>query len=226
VKLLCASLLFALPISVGLAEPFQNLNFENSNVPYASNASAIVSAADAFPGWTVRETNTVLTTVPYNAFLSPGANVALNSLGPTGHGALEGLFNAYLNGWYSSDCSIAQFGTVPAGADTLYFRAGGGWSVEALTLTFDGHVLTPVVVEGLPNVAWGALEADVSAFAGLTGELRFTIRDVQAPEGQWLFSNFYLDDIQFVPVPEPHVWALFGLGAIALAAARRHRKRR
>jgi hypothetical protein len=65
--------------------------------------------------------------------------------------------------------------------------------------------------------------ADISTLAGSTGELRFNARPVF--DGQWLLGNFDIDNIQFVPVPEPHVWAMFGLGALALAIARCHRKR-
>ena len=61
--------------------------------------------------------------------------------------------------------------------------------------------------------------ADISAFAGQMGELRFTT--MPHPD----FPDFHLDDIRFAPVPEPGTWALLALGSALFACAARGRRR-
>jgi hypothetical protein len=55
--------------------------------------------------------------------------------------------------------------------------------------------------------------ADISAFAGLTGELRFTEQPITRND-----ATVTLDQITFsnLPVPEPSVFGLSALGALLL----------
>jgi hypothetical protein len=114
---------------------------------------------------------------------------------------------------------------VPDDAAWLTFHAWGGWIPGQTTISFAGQDLSPIAIRDPSDPDSYAVHADISTFAGDTGELRFTFRAIDLGGGAWLGGVLYLDDIQFAPVPEPHVWALFGLGALALTLARRRRKR-
>jgi len=85
-----------------------------------------------------------------------------------------------------------------------------------LAVTFANTLLSLQPVNVAPGYTlWSA---DISAFAGLTGELRFTGNH---SAGNWVGL---LDDITFVP--EPSTWALLALGSAAFACAARRRRGR
>jgi hypothetical protein len=85
-------------------------------------------------------------------------------------------------------------------------------SFATFQVTFGGQ---PIPVEQIgvgPN--YYIMGGDISAYAGQTGELRFTA----LPD-----TGGFLDNIQFSmsPVPEPGTMALFATGAVFLALRRR-----
>ena len=208
---------------IAVQTPFVNLDFESANLPYLTNWGAgMVSAADAFPAWTVWEKDTIRTEVGYNG-IPRGGQVAIFATGLYPFFTLGGLFMAHFAPWVDADCSLSQVGTIPADAQWLQFDTlGEPDSIDPLTLSFNGQNLGLVMIASDTNFG-KTFQADVSSFAGTTGELRINARPVFY-EQRWWLANVDVDDIQFVPVPEPHVWALFGLGALVFVLARRRRK--
>ncbi len=85
-------------------------------------------------------------------------------------------------------------------------------SVNTGNVTFDGNVLSLIQTGTVGS--YNTYEADISAYAGQTGQLLFT-----AVPNQFLF----LDNLQFssMAVPEPTTLALTALGGAFLCLRRR-----
>jgi len=201
---------------------FQNLNFESTTVPYRVVDQPPLAAADAFPGWTVWETNTVQTMVPYNTLGGDKSVVSLQAVGMGLFPYGTGLFSAQLVPYPYGNCALSQFGTIPLDATSLRYSTVVIPPPQALVVTFNGHVLASQVVwsQWNLNAIW---TADISAYAGLAGELRFTASTYIDESSGLIRGGCYLDDIVFVP--EPGVVQLLGLaGGWALWVGWRRRK--
>ena len=197
---------------------FVNLDFEASLLP--TNGQGGVSVSAAFPGWSIYRGNVLQTGTGLNAIGGAQSGISLwaNALSSR---PLSGNFNAY---FYSDtrnpiEVALAQTGQIPAGAGSLQFRTsftGPAFPEASFFVSFGGTTLSlQPVSQGFPYTLW---TADISAFAGTTGELRFTGLPAGAP---W---DFRLDDITFSPVPEPGTWALLALGSALFACAARRRR--
>ena len=194
---------------------FVNLDFENTTVtPVVFGGTRYVAT---IPGWSWDPSN----------FLDGGTNnvvlddIALDAPAVTLQDwmspffpAIDGNYSVYLQGGSveggiqegTNGASIFQTGQVPSYAKSLIYLGG------SLQVQFNGQVLTPVVLSYDGSYAvWGV---DISAYAGQSGELRFT--------KPWLNTSYsagaILDDIQFspTPVPEPSALALCGVSALCL----------
>ena len=197
-----------LPLA-GLAQgTFVNLDFEAATVPYLTNSSGWVSAAEAFPGWTVLTDENAKTMVPYNRMPSGSGYVGLTANSYIRWMQQAGNYSARFMPWEGSSCSLMQTGTVPGDAKSLQFVAGSLSARTPLTVTFDGHVLPASLVWS--DIMRAAYSVDVSPYAGTTGELRFTGSIDPSGSGRY---DFYLDNMVFVP--EPQVWQLLGLAGAA-----------
>jgi hypothetical protein len=212
---------------------FQNLNFESANVAASGpQLYNFVPIGSALPGWTAYLGTVQVTQVGYNCPANSTASITL--IGPTwnSYDTTEANGVGIIDGNYSIDlqtganpispepelinASIEQNGTVPAYAESLQFEAR---ETTPFTVTFNGNVLSPVVLssgvsaDGVPYNLYGA---NISAWAGQTGELEFT--------ADQLDENYVvLDDISFSTnsvTPEPGTLALIFLGGAALAARR------
>lgn len=189
---------------------FENLNFESATVvldptsPYYPHA---VIASNAIPGWTAYTYGNALTTILYDSQTLGNAAVALidaNDLG--GASPLQGLYSLGLNGQDpgtgpNQAAAIAQTGQLPSTVESLRFYAQLG----SLQITFNGQLIPYTAIgSGADYTIYGC---DISAFAGQTGELRFTT----LPN-----TSALIDNIQFsnLPVPEPSVFAVSALGAL------------
>lgn len=192
---------------------FQNLGFENTSLlVFVVNPFGPVYGTNAtIPGWDwsphansgYTDPNT---TVSFN-------NVALSTAAVTLHNrrsryapAVLGNYSVLLQGGYGfygfTGASIFQTGLVSVATRSLLFAGG-----SSIQVSFNGQSLTRVALSNAANYTlWGA---DISAYAGQSGELRFT-----APLG----TESILDDIQFspTPVPEPSALMLFGLCIVCL----------
>jgi hypothetical protein len=211
---------------------FQNLNFESANVPPSGPQpyGTFVPIGSALPGWTAYLGDGQITQVGYNSPTLSTATVSL--IGPTwnssdvslsGVGIIDGNYSVAVesgavptNTVLQESASIAQNGTVPLTAESLQFKASGfGFAV-----TFAGNALSLLVLssgesaDGLPYNLYGA---NISAWAGQTGELEFTTGSGMST------PTFELDDIMFspTPLPEPNPLALTGVGGLLFALYRR-----
>jgi hypothetical protein len=190
---------------------FVNLDFENATVtPVPGNPNHIV-ASDAIPGWTAYLGGNPQTSIGYDTVSLGGAAVFLEDANaPSGGGPLpiQGNYSMLLQGSTASTptaASIGQIGQIPANSLSLIFW---GYSSD---VSFGGQNLSLVVLGSTPN--YNIYGADISAFAGQTGQLLFT-----AQSG----SEDIIDNIQFSPsaVPEPSEFALSVLGALLLGFRR------
>jgi hypothetical protein len=208
---------------------FVNFDFEGANLPIfpAPASPTQVSFTDAFPGWT-GYIGTSQATLAFDNGISAGS-AAMSLITPnTGN---FGLSNRVVGGFYTAILSsgsnpqnisqiipaaLAQTGPVPVGTESLIFKLGSSSQFEGFSVTFNGQNLVLVPLLAGPN--YEMYGADVSAFAGTTGELRFT----EAPTSS-LFNHAFLDDIQFSAqvVPEPNILSLCGLCTFLLLWQRR-----
>ncbi|HEV2331295.1 MAG TPA: hypothetical protein VGY56_21135 [Verrucomicrobiae bacterium] len=196
------------------SQSFVNLNFESASLSGLSGN--ILPAASAFPDWsayygsTSDPTQINVSSVFYDSVSTGGASIDLEgSNAPSGGGPLplQGNYSALLEGSIptaGTTASLGQTGTIPGTAQSLVFWANIGGSLE---VSFDGQALSLVDVSNAMN--YTVYAANISSFAGETGQLLFT-----AP----VQTETELDNIQFStsPVPEPGPVALCALGGLSL----------
>jgi hypothetical protein len=199
--ILCAAVLLA-RFCAPAQGTFQNLNFEQA---VDAPGSFLMSASNAFPGWTVYGGGIPLTEVGHDNAL--GAPVGLgDSAAP--YLVLEGSFSVILGSVFSPiSGAIAQSGVIPAGSESLRFLALG-----ELSVFFAGHSLPLQVLGNLPY--FGQIYgANISAYAGQYGQLMF-----QTSPSSFGGINI-LDDISFSTqaIQEPGVLSILGLGASMLS---------
>ena len=183
------------------AQTFTNLDFESANLSGYSVGS--VPASDAIPGWTAYLGGTALTMINYNTSpFSSGYGADILDAG-SGHNPHQGVYEFFVQGGSGSYLvNLGQTGTIPVTARSLFFWAGP----LPESPSFDGHALS------LISLGDGIYGADISAYAGQTGELLF--KSDFAPFG----GGYFLDDIRFsnLPVPEPGTLGLLALGGMLL----------
>jgi hypothetical protein len=203
----------------GWAQAFTNLDFEKATIMQAIPPfTSYVYASNAIPGWTANLGGTPQGIIGYDTVSLGGAAVFLedDSASSIGPAPLQGNYSVLLQGANSIynpsgaqySASIGQTGTIPNTATTLTFWGNipGGMQV-----TFNGQPLLFIDISNTLNYAiWSA---DISGYAGQTGQLLFT-----APGGLVNTSGGVLDNIHFssVPIPEPSAFALAVLGALTL----------
>jgi hypothetical protein len=207
--------------TVGLAAQgqgtFQNLNFESGSVPNVpSDQPVFINAIAGLPGWTAYVGTNQVAQVLYNGISSGGALVGVvdRHTAYYSNNVIEGNFTATLDSGYNPNdgivesAAIAQPGVVPGTARSLVFSAGG--HVSPLLVTFNGQNLPFILLSTGPN--YQTYGADISAFAGTSGELRFTEQPIAPP----VWPIAYLDNIQFSSqfIPEPSVFGLFALAGV------------
>jgi hypothetical protein len=194
---------------------FQNLDFESANLPVipAGQYGSFVPVADALPFWNAYLGASQITQVQHNNAYLGTANISIFgpewSFPPRIEGTYTVLLQPGSTGQGVVDASIGQTGLIPAGTESMRFKSDPFSSDFAVSI---GGVPVPALQLGAyPN--YSLFGTDVSAFAGLTEELRITA----------LFrvggSRFaYLDSIEFsnLPIPEPSVLGLFAIGALFL----------
>ncbi len=216
IRIACATLInigFVFPIAQSRAQgAFVNLNFESANASVlgTNGSGRVVSATQALPGWTVYIGGLQSSQVFYNDPSLGAASVGL--VGPNSGPILQGSYTAVLNAdeftfTGANSAAIGQTGQIPQNAQTLIFWSSPANSLQA---AFDGQMLPLIQLgSGANYVIEGA---NISSFAGQTGELRFTV-----PFALTWTAFSYLDNIQFstnaLPVPEPAASMLFLVGA-------------
>jgi hypothetical protein len=203
---------------LGFAQGFVNLDFEDAIPP--SNLT---------PGWTTYYGTANNPTyepagVAYDDISLGGPSVFLEDKNDQGTQPIQGndsvlLFGAegiiYVPIEDQLSASIGQNGTVPTTAQSMTFWCSQSqWlnGSSSLQVTFNGLPIDYLVTGS--TAAYTIYAADISAYAGKTGQLLFT-----AP----VDTVALLDNIQFSSssVPEPSEFALSALGALLLGFRRR-----
>lgn len=198
---------------------FQNLNFESANVPsLPPDQVAILPLTNVFPGWTGYSGTSLVTQVYYNGYSLGSALITLinSNTADVGQNVIEGKYTATLSAGVDLTTiqgivpsALAQTGTIPTNTESLRFSATPLWpgSISNLVITFAGHNLAffPLANRG-NSVEYGV---DISAFAGQSGELRFSEQPITRND-----ATIVLDKILFssIPVPEPSTTAFLVLG--------------
>jgi hypothetical protein len=200
---------------------FLNLNFEQSTIISSRpTGGGFNSGMAKVPDWT-----------SYNGWGSinyPGGtemvynNQPLDDPGTSLEGvdypepAIQGAYSVFLLGgsmYYqgTNGASIGQTGQIPLGTHSITYW-GAGWN--SLRITFNGQVLAFTILASTANYA--VFGADISAYAGQTGELLFYAPTVT--------GGGFVDNIQFSSsaIPEPNSLALLGLGVLFFSVCRRN----
>ena len=187
------------------SQGFLNLDFESAHLD--GYGPGIIPAAIGIPGWTVYSDygpghqilyNTIALDDP--AVTIQGSNSTEPELTP-----IQGNYTVFIQGGspygYGTIIGILQTGQIPISTKSLTF-----WGeVANMQLSFGGQslVYNSIGSTGIYTI----FGADISAFAGQIGELKFNITH---PGGATL------DNIQFSnsPVPEPGSLALLVAGSL------------
>jgi hypothetical protein len=182
---------------------FRNLDFEGATPPFVHSLNGVYSS-NAIPGWTPYFGDEPADEVIYNDVTLGGSGVELHDLKSTYSPPLQGTYTLWLQGSYhlTWGAAIGQTGRIPQDAQSLVFYS----TLDSdLQVTFGGEPLSKKQVGSSPGCM--ILAADVSAFSGQLGELRFT-----APHD----TLALIDNIQFstVAVPEPSVFGLTAMGGV------------
>jgi hypothetical protein len=194
---------------------FVNLNFENANTSGYTPGISFIPSSIAIPGWSVYlggSTNPA-SGVVYDGLSLGGAIVSLQDSNAvsSGYGPIQGNYSILLQGSTVSTpttAAIGQTGTIFGGTQSLTFFSS---FYGALQVTFNGQPISYLVTGSTAN--YNIYAADISAFAGQTGQLLFTAA---------INSSVLLDNIQFstTAVPEPSTFVLATLGGVLLGLRR------
>ena len=216
-KLTYGAALWAACLLNASGQSFVNLSFENTiitTIQYPGGTSYFAT----IPGWSWSDMSSEggPNTVHFNTIALDAPAVTLHGTNSPYVPTVRGSYAILLQGGspglltLTNGASIFQTGQVPIASKSMIYFGG-----SAIMVTFDGHSLSPVAVITTPSLTvWGV---DISAYAGQTGELRFT-----AP---WMTSGF-LDGIQFstMAVPEPSTIVLGIMSAVSLMMIRRRKQ--
>ena len=199
----------------GFSQGFVNLNFESPIPPLPSGPSIDVPISNALPGWTGYIGGSQINTVFYNTVSLGAPAISFQNTSST-HPPIQGNYSVLFQP-YASTVAIGQVGQIPSNANSLQFYSGSG----SLQVTFAGQAI-PLVQLGSTS-RYLILGGDISAWAGTSGELRFTL-----PSIQFSYANPFLDNILFSTqsIPEPSIYSLLGCGVFLFGAGRSAFKKR
>ena len=208
-------------MSVRTGQGFVNLNFERANLSaYGSEKEIEIPATNGIPGWTAYSDGVALDDIVLNGQSLGGGEVNIDGTNnPTGFAPDQGNYFVFLQGGFydTGTAAIGQTGTIPANALSLIFWG----SSHNMVITFNGLPLSFAILGNTAN--YTIYGADISAYAGQTGQLLFTALDgeeIVPPNYPEYGGSGIIDNIQFSssPVPEPNKSVLACLGGILLAS--------
>ena len=201
------------------AQGFVNLNFESAQLS-AYGAGGLVPATNAIPNWTAYIGGAPQTNVLYNSITGAAPDVILegtnNGYFPKVQGnyflMLWGEFNPLQNTTHTNSAAIGQTGQIPLSAQSISFWG----TIGGMQATFNGQPIDFIVTGSTAN--YTIYSADISAYAGQTGQLLFN----DPYYGGTFGGPATIDNIQFssTAVPEPSVFALAALGGLLLGFRR------
>lgn len=181
------ALSLALPLAVAGQGTFVNLNFELANPillvgsPYYPYA---VASSNGIPQWTAYLGTNAVNSLFLNTVSIGAAAVSLQS------NSIAGNYSILLQSSVGVDpttAAVGQTGQIPSTSLSLRF-----YGATAMQVTFAGQLLSLIEIGIGPN--YQIVGADISAFAGQTGELKFLMPRL-GPVGN--MSASYLDNIAF-----------------------------
>jgi len=198
---------------------FQNLGFESAIiVPIPGDPYGSAQFGPAFPGWTGYIGGIQQTSALYNFTFLDSSAIGIIDTNPFGGpiGVIEGSFTAVLQAglgvtFQPADASLSQTGIIPAGSQSLRFRAYQDYPQGTFAVTIGGQTLPLATLSTGTN--YTLFGADISAWAGQTSMLSFTAFADRPHLGQ---NDLALDSIEFsdIAIPEPGATVLLGLGAL------------
>ena len=201
------------------AQDFVNLDFNSPDLsgslvaldPGSTRTPYLGNATEILQGWKVYGDGVPLRSISYQPGLGDfDGPVALSFTRRASSSTEEYELIVYSRPPRIVDLTFHQRGQIPLNASSLSFVAGG-----SMEMRIDGDL----VYTSSPNLTVFP-DVDISRFAGQVVDLDFHV--LQFPASGALFS---FDVIGFSQVPEPSTWALFGVGAVFLAAASLRRYR-
>jgi hypothetical protein len=181
---------------------FQNMDFESAVVT-GFPVGYPLPVENALPGWNAYYDGVKTSSIWHNTGSLGSSVIAINDAEFVyGFVPLDGKYSVVLEGRGGS-ASIGQTGMVPSDSLSVVFYLRNEWAA-GLEVSFQGHVLPYNVIGSETN--YDICRADISQFAGQTGELRFTE----------YAGGAVIDDIQFSTqaVPEPCTVVLSVFGAL------------
>ena len=213
-------------LQVGLclihSQGFVNLNFEQAQIVINPGFGAY--ASNAIPGWTAYISGVSQTYIVYNTVPLAAPAVTLQGTNNIlGHPPIQGKYFVMLWGEFNpnppgnpafetNSAAIGQTGQIPLFAQSISFWG----TIGGMQATFNGQPLDFLVTGSTAN--YTIYSADISAYAGQTGQLLFN----DPYYGGTFGGPATLDNIQFssTAVPEPSELALGALGALLLGFRR------
>ena len=223
----CLALLLSAASSAGQGT-FQNLNFEAAQIPSGTqpNTGSFASISDALPGWSgsfsygtgIQQVNEVC----YDGVSLGGPLISIidHTSGLSGsYHSLQGTYSPFLFGGIDGygrqvASTISQTELVPNGTTSILMDVYG-YPVQAwygFSVSLAGQPVNMVPMLTFPS--YTLYRGDISAFAGQTAQLSITA--LPPPRGDVDPSGILIDDIRFVTVPEPSIFALSALGAFLI----------
>lgn len=209
---------------------FQNMNFEQANVPVipAGQFGGSVSSLDAVPGWITYYGTNATTQVLHNNNTFGAVNISI--IGPNWNvfPVLQGSYSVFLQSGLvgfdpSTSASIAQTGVIPISALSIQLLAAIQASASdpnQLIVSIGGQNIPLVALSTTPN--YTVYGGDISGFSGQTRELRIG----SFPSADDPYHYFEIDNILFSnqPIPEPGAGTIFLFGLAALAISKSCRR--
>ena len=200
---------------IGRSQSFVNLRFESPVLPLVPDGGFQVPIANALPGWTGYIGGSQVSSVAYNAVSIGAPSISLQGTGST-FPPIQGNYSVLFQPYFST-VAIGQVGQIPSNANSLQFYSGSG----SLQASFAGQAIPLVQLGSTSNYL--IFGGDVSAWAGTSGELRFTLPSIQFTYGEPFLDNIFFSTQS---IPEPSTYSLFGCGVLLLGAARAAFKRK
>jgi len=226
----CMAAVLASVAASASAQGFTNLDFDQARLPGPSDGFYALPWDQGAPGWSHPDgDSTDVVTYPFGHVGYSQTYV----LTPAPFGAASGLYGLgmrsgnYTEGDPSSPLVlawIAQTGQLGPRVTSIRLLASSG--PFALSLDDTPIAMQPVgldpsspTYEDDLQFYAGEWTGDVSAFAGQVVTLRIT--DIQVPPAA---PMFVVDEIRFLPIPEPSGAALLALGLAGAMLARLRRR--
>jgi hypothetical protein len=216
------------------AQTFVNLDFEQAKLESIPPPSVLLPWEEAVPGWGHSDGDSTEFVYYLTEHLGFSQVYTLLDTANSPFGAASGSWAVQMRSGTLREheprgpfiaAFLSQTGRVPTGAQELSILS----SSFMFSVTLDGTSIplrpvgvdpsSPTYLEDLQSYS-GEWIGDVSAFAGHVVELKVQNTN---PDGQ---ARLAVDEVTFLPVPEPSTTALMALGLVTLLVPRVRGKRR